>query len=192
VTEQLRDIGGRLAALREIEGIGREELAKKCDVPPEQIEEFERGERDFSFSFLYNAAQVLGVDVIDIMSGESPRLSACCVTRAGEGYSIDRRETYSYKHLAFTFKNKLAEPFMVTVEPREDAGAPEQHSHSGQEFNLMVEGRMRLYMGGLSYDLDPGDSVFFDASNAHAMRALDGKPAVFCAVVMHSEKQKGD
>jgi transcriptional regulator with XRE-family HTH domain len=200
VTSQLRDIGGRLSALREIEGVSREELALICDISPKQLDEYERGERDFSFSFLYNAANALGVDVIDLMSGESPRLSGCCLTRAGQGYAINRRSAYSYKHLAFTFKKKLAEPFIVTVDPAASDGAneggedtpPEQHAHAGQEFNLLLEGRMRFYMGELTYDLDPGDSIYFDASNPHAMRALDGKPAVFCAVVLQSDKQKGD
>ena len=87
---------------------------------------------------------------------------------------------------------------MVVVEPSPvpaaaDIGSgdsppkPEQHAHTGQEFNLLVEGRMRFYMGELSYDLEPGDSIYFDASNPHAMRALDGKPAKFLAVVL----QKG-
>jgi quercetin dioxygenase-like cupin family protein len=76
---------------------------------------------------------------------------------------------------------------MVTVEPRDDVTAPELHAHSGQEFNLLVEGRMRFYMGELSYELNPGDSLYFDSSIDHAMRALDGKPARFLAVVM----QKG-
>jgi len=189
MTDQLREIGGRLAALREIEDISKEALASQCGLTAAQLEEYERGERDFSFSFLYNAAQVLGVDVVDLMSGESPRLSGCCLTRAGQGYAIDRRAAYSYKHLAFTFKNKLAEPFMVTVEPKDDLSGPEQHAHTGQEFNLLVEGHIRFYMGELTYDLHPGDSVYFDASNAHAMRALDGKPARFLALVM---QKKGD
>ena len=187
MTDQLREIGGRLAALRDIEGISKEALASKCDITAEQLGAYERGERDFSFSFLYNAAHVLGVDVVDLMSGDSPKLSGCCLTRAGEGYAIDRREVYLYKHLAVTFRNKLAEPFMVTVEPRDDLDTPEQHAHDGQEFNLLVEGRMRFYMGELTYDLNPGDSVYFDSSKNHAMRALDGKPARFLAVVM----QKG-
>jgi transcriptional regulator with XRE-family HTH domain len=188
MTEQLREIGGRLAALRDIQGIDAEVLASKCEITIEELAAYERGERDFSFSFLYNAARILGVDVIDLMSGDSPKLSGCCLTRAGQGYAIDRRAAYSYKHLAVTFRNKLAEPFMVTVEPKNSSAVPEQHSHSGQEFNLMEEGRMRFYMGELSYDLNPGDSVYFDSSNAHAMQALDGKPARFLAVVMQSNK----
>ena len=190
MTEQLREIGSRLAALRDIVEIDKEIFAAQCGVTSEQLEEYERGERDFSFSFLYNAARILGVDVVDLMSGDSPKLSACCLTRAGEGYAITRRAAYSYRHLAFTFKDKLAEPFMVTVEPRVDTDRPELHAHDGHEFNLMVEGRMRFFIGELIYDLDPGDSVYFDSSRKHAMRALDEKPARFLAVVMQ-EPGKG-
>ena len=184
MTEQLREIGSRLAALRGIEGISRETFASKCEITVEQLAEYERGGRDFSFSFLYNAAHILGVDVVTLMSGDSPKLSDCCVTRAGQGYSIDRNAAYSYKHLAFNFQDKLAEPFMVTVEPNDDTAAPEQHSHAGQEFNLMIEGRMRFYIGKLTYDLEPGDSVYFNASNPHSVQALDAKPTRFFAIVM--------
>ena len=188
MTQQLKEIGQRLAALRDIEDITREDFAARCNVTAAQLDEYERGERDFSFSFLYNAARALGVDVVDLMSGDSPKLSACCVTRGGEGYAIDRRAAYSYHHLAFTFRDKLAEPFMVTVEPKDDTSPPELHAHEGQEFNLMVEGRMKFFIGDLTYELNTGDSVYFDASRAHAMRALDGKPARFLALVM----QKGE
>ena len=188
MTDQLREIGSRLAALREIEGISPDTLAQKCEITPEELGAYERGERDFSFSFLYNAAHCLGVDVVELMSGDSPKLTSCCLTRAGEGYAIDRRAAYSYKHLAFTFRKKLGEPFMVTVEPKNDNAAPVQHSHAGQEFNLMIEGSMRFFMEELSYDLNPGDSIYFDASKPHAMKALDGKSARFLALVM----QKGD
>jgi len=187
MTDQLREIGGRLAALRDINGISGETLALKCGISTEQLGAYERGEIDFSFSFLYNAAHILGVDVVDLMSGDSPKLSGCCMTRSGQGYAIDRRAAYNYRHLAFTFRNKLAEPFMVTVEPKDDIVAPEQHAHEGQEFNLMLEGRMRFFLGSISYDLNPGDSVYFDSALEHAMRALDSKPARFLAVVM----QKG-
>jgi transcriptional regulator with XRE-family HTH domain len=188
MTDQLREIGRRLAELMDIQGVSREELASKCGVSVEQIEAYERGESDFSFSFLHKAANVLGVDVVDLISGDSPKLSGCCLTRAGEGYAIERRSVYNYKHLAFTFRKKLAEPFMVTTEPRDDNNAPDPHSHVGQEFNFMLEGRMRLFIENISYDLEPGDSVFFDSSQAHDMRALDGKPARFLALVMSGGK----
>jgi mannose-6-phosphate isomerase-like protein (cupin superfamily) len=48
----------------------------------------------------------------------------------------------------------------------------------------MVSGSMRFYIGDISYDLEEGDSVYFDSGVPHAMRALNGKPAQFIAVVI--------
>ena len=186
MTEQLQDIGRRLAALRQIEGYGAEAFAKKIGVSTEDLAAYEAGQRDFSFSFLYQAAGLLGVDVMDILSGDSPKLSSCCLVRAGQGFSIDRRKNYVYKHLAYTFKGKLAEPFMVTVEPRADE-TPVPHAHAGQEFDYMVSGRMRFILGEISYDLNEGDSVYYNAGLPHAMQALDDQPATFLAVVMKGE-----
>ena len=182
MTEQLQDIGRRLAALRGIAELESQAFCEKTGVTAQELDAYEKGEKDFSFSFLYNAARVLGVDVIDLMSGDSPRLSDWCLVRNGGGYAIDRRSAYKYSHLAFTFRNKKAEPFLVTVEPRSEA--PVLHSHDGQEFNWMVLGRMRFFISDMSYILEPGDSVYFKSSIPHAMQALDGSPAQFLAVVV--------
>ena len=192
MNEQLIDIGRRLSALRLIQGFDAGDFARRMGISGEELAAYEKGESDFSFSFLYNAAGALGVDVMDLMSGDSPRLSACSMVRAGGGYAINRRETYSYKHLAFTFRNKSAEPFMVTVEPKADDTPPKQHTHDGQELNYMVSGRMRFYLGDVYYDLEPGDSVYFDSGIPHAMSVLDGAPATFLAVVIGNNKGGND
>jgi transcriptional regulator with XRE-family HTH domain len=183
LTQQLIDIGVRLSALREIMDKTPEEMAAATGVARDDYAAYERGEKDFSFSFLYNAANALGVDVLDIMSGESPKLSECCIVRGGDGYDVARREAYDYKHLAFTFRNKLAEPFMVSVEPDYDSGKPHFASHAGQEFNYMVSGSMNFYIGDMVYRLNPGDSVYFNSALPHGMKAQDGKTAKFLAVV---------
>ncbi|MCL2144970.1 MAG: XRE family transcriptional regulator [Endomicrobia bacterium] len=182
MTEQLREIGQRLSALRGIADMAPEEFCEKTGVTVQDLAAYEKGELDFSFSFLYNAARILGVDVIDLMSGDSPHLSDWSIVRKGEGYSIDRRKAYKYNHLAFTFRNKKAEPFMVTVEPKEEK--PALHSHDGQEFNWLVSGRMKFYISDKEYVLEPGDSVYFNASIPHAMQALDNTPVQFLAVVI--------
>lgn len=182
MTEQLRDIGRRLYDLRSITEIGEADFCDKTGVTTEDLRAYEQGERDFSFSFLYNAAHVLGVDVMDLMSGDSPRLSSCSLVRNGQGYRVDRRAAYQYAHLAFTFRNKQAEPFLVTVEPKEET--PVLHEHEGQEFNYLLSGKMRFFIDSLTYDLEPGDSLYFNANLPHAMQAVGGEPARFLAVVM--------
>ena len=185
MTEQIKEIGRRLAELRSIMELSEEAFCERAGVTKEELCAYENGERDFSFSFLYNAARILGVDVMDLISGDSPRLSSWCLVRKGEGFSVDRRAAYKYSHLAFTFRNKKAEPFLVTVEPK--AEKPALHAHDGQEFNWMVSGRMQFFIADAVYELNPGDSVYFNSEIPHAMRALDDAPAQFLAVVMRQE-----
>ncbi len=182
MTEQIKEIGLRLATLRDVCDMTPAQMAERLDVPTEKYIAYENGELDFSFSFLYNCAEILGVDVLDLMSGESPRLSVCSMVKKGHGFAVTRNKAYDYKHLAFTFKNKKAEPFLVTVEHSDKL--PPLNSHEGQEFNYILEGKMLLQIGEITYELEEGDSVYFDSSVPHAEKALGDGPARFLAVVM--------
>ena len=186
MTDQLRQIGERIAALREIEEIDVKTMAARLEMSEEDYILYEEGKKDFSVSFLNNVAVILGVDMVDIMVGDSPKLSIACVVRKGEGFEIDRRAAYNYKHLAFTFRKKIAEPFYVTVEPN-DIEKPTQHAHEGQEFDYVLEGSMTFFIGDIVYELNEGDSVYFNSDLPHAMKATNGKPCKFLAIVM-----KGD
>ncbi len=182
MNEQIKDIGMRLRSLREDMEISPEEMAQKLDVDSVTYKAYESGEMDFSFSFIYKAADILGVDVLDLISGNAPTLSMCCMVKKGKGYSVMREEEYDYKHLAYTFRNKKAEPFLVTITP--DEKTPVMHEHEGQEFNYLISGKMMFYIGDISYELSKGDSVYFDSSVPHAEVAIGDKDAQFIAVVI--------
>ena len=64
---QIKDIGMRLASLRDDFEISIEEMAQKLGEDVETYKKYENGEMDFSFSFIYNAAEILGVDVLDLI-----------------------------------------------------------------------------------------------------------------------------
>lgn len=182
MNEQIKDIGLRLRCLREDMEITAEDMAAKLEVDLDSYLAYENGEMDFSFSLIYNAADILGVDVLDLISGSAPTLSMCCMVKKGKGYSVKRDEEYDYKHLAYTFRNKKAEPFLVTITP--DGKPPVMHGHEGQEFNYVISGKMMLYIGDISYELSKGDSIYFDSSVPHAEVALGDKEAQFIAVVI--------
>ena len=54
----------------------------------------------------------------------------------------------------------------------------------GEEFNLVIEGRLLLNINGKKLIPNPGDSLYFNSSLPHGMKALDGKTVRFLAVVM--------
>jgi quercetin dioxygenase-like cupin family protein len=107
----------------------------------------------------------------------------CALVRKGEGYVIERRDAYEYKHLAFTFNNKKAEPFLVSVEPQEsEVVLP--HSHDGQGFNYVISGSLEFSIDGMTYTLNEGDSVYFDSNIIHSIRAIGNETSSFIAVVV--------
>ncbi|MCL1831018.1 MAG: XRE family transcriptional regulator [Oscillospiraceae bacterium] len=183
MTEQLVEIGGRLKGLRSLMDITLEQMAKDMNIDKDEYLAYEQGQRDFSFSFLFNVANRLGVDILDIISGDTPKLMTCALVRKGEGYVIERRDAYEYKHLAFTFNNKKAEPFLVSVEPQEsEVVLP--HSHDGQEFNYVISGSLEFSIDGMTYTLNEGDSVYFDSNIIHSIRAIGNETSSFIAVVV--------
>ena len=60
MTDQLKEIGMRLSSLREINQLSIEEMAEKLDIDVKKYLNYEKGKEDFSFSFLSNAAGLLG------------------------------------------------------------------------------------------------------------------------------------
>ena len=180
--DQIREISERLKDLREICDLTVEEMAQKMEMSVEDYASHESGDADFPISFLCKAAEILGIDMVDLMSGDSPKLSSCTVVRKGKGFAVKRNAAYDYKHLAYTFRNKKAEPFLVTVEPNDKT--PVLNSHEGQEFDYVISGKMVFYIGDVSYELSKGDSVYFDSLTPHAEKAIGDKPAQFIAVVI--------
>lgn len=181
--DSIQTIAVRITDLREIAGKTKEEVAGASGIDLDIYEEYEAGKRDFSFSHLFNIANTLGVDISDLLTGDSPKLRGYIVTRSGKGLAFDRRKAYHYQHLAYNFKDKKAEPFIVVVEYDGQMEGKTAHSHEGQEFDYVLEGHMKIVLGGNDVYLGPGDSVFYDSSLPHAMYAVE-RDARFIAVVV--------
>lgn len=183
MSEQIQVIALRIRDLRDIAGLSAEEVSKRSGVPLAEYLAYESGERDFSFSHLFNIAGTLGVDISDLLTGESPKLSGYILTRAGKGLAFERRKAYHYQHLAYNFRDKKAEPFLVTVEDDGKQSGKVAHSHEGQEFDYVLDGHMKIVLEHNEVFLGPGDSLYYDSSLAHAMYAIDGD-CRFIAVVI--------
>lgn len=183
MSDQIQMVAMRIRDLREITGMTAEEASQKSGVPLEDYRAYESGEKDFSFSHLFNIAETLGVDISDLLTGESPKLMGYIITRSGEGFAFERRKAYKYEHLAYNFRDKKAEPFIVTVSYDGRLSGKEAHAHDGQEFDYVLDGEMKIELGGNEVFLKSGDSIFYDSSIPHAMYA-EKRDTRFIAVVI--------
>lgn len=182
--EQIKQIAERLRGLREVLELTADDIARDCDISAEEYRLAETGDFDISVSMLQKIARTYNIALDALMFGEEPKMSSYFVTRAGKGTSIERTKAYKYQSLAAGFINRAADPFIVTVEPKGDEVPIHYNSHNGQEFNLVIEGRMLISIEGKELTLNPGDSIYFNSKLPHGMKALDGKTVRFLAVIM--------
>lgn len=184
--EKLKQIASRIRELRDILQIAPQEMAKTLGIELGEYERFESGTVDIPVGILYQIAQRCDVELSSLLTGEEPRLHAYCLTRAGKGVSVNRRHAYGYQALAANFRDKQAEPFLVTVEPHAHAadGHSALNSHPGQEFDYVLEGTLQITLGTHELVLEAGDSLFFDSGVPHGMKALNNQNAKFLALIL--------
>jgi transcriptional regulator with XRE-family HTH domain len=178
------EIANRIRELRESAGVGPAEAAAGLGLGLAEYADYESGILDVPISVLYGIAGKFGVDMTDLMTGQSPNLQRYSVVRDGKGPEIERFPGYRFQSLAFDFQSRLFEPLLVTLDPAKN------HSiglvkHGGQEFNYVLSGRVRVVLGGKAVDLGTGDSIYFDPTIPHGQLALDEAPASFLTVIMH-------
>ncbi len=186
---QLSEVAQRIKELREIIGFSVKEMTEKTDVNEQTYLSYESGKVDIPFSFIHKCALAFGVDMTDLLEGSSAKLSTYTVTRKGKGQETAKEDGIDIANLAPKFKDKLAEPYYVTYEYSQSQQNKPIHltTHSGQEFDLVLSGKLKVQVGDHVEVLEEGDSIYYNSSTPHGMIAVDGKSCTFVAVVMSGD-----
>ena len=190
--QQLMEIASRIKELREIMGWSVAVMAEKTEVSEEQYIIFESAQADIPFSFIHKCALTFDVELTELLEGHSARLSGYTVTRKGKGQKTAKEDGIDIANLAPKFKDKLAEPYWVKYEySASQQNKPIQlTTHSGQEFDLVLSGALKVQIGEHTEVLHEGDSIYYNSSTPHGMIAVEGEDCVFCAVVLPGEDTK--
>ncbi|MDR2494886.1 MAG: XRE family transcriptional regulator [Spirochaetaceae bacterium] len=184
MTQEVKDIIQRVKALREIEEVSAEDLARELGFDCADYRSWENGDADFPVGALVEIAARFRVDLTELVSGQTPKLRTFCLTRAGAAPEVSRRPMYSYWNLAYNFHRKKAEPFLVEASADTESKPLRLNTHPGQEFDYVLEGRLLISVGGHDLELGPGDAVYYDSQEPHGMKALGGARARFLAFVL--------
>jgi len=184
MNETIKQIANRLKGLREAADTTIETLANFCEISAEKYKAYETGNLDIPISILFKVARYFNIDMTVLLSGEEPHMHSYCFVRKNEGIRIERSKLYNYKSLAYNFIHRKVEPMLVEVEPKDENDSIVVNNHSGQEFNYVLEGRMKIHLGNKTFELSEGDAIYFDSSLPHGMIALDNKKCKFLAVII--------
>jgi mannose-6-phosphate isomerase-like protein (cupin superfamily) len=181
--EDVKEIAARVQVLREIAEIPADTFAKEMGFDPAEYSAWESAEKDFPVGVLVEIATRFKVDLSELISGAASKLKTYCVTRLGQAPEVTRRPMYRYWNLAYKFHRKKAEPFIVEASADTENKPISLNTHTGQEFNYVLEGRLLISINGHDIELNPGDCIYYDSSEPHGMKALGGKAARFLAIV---------
>ncbi len=182
----IEQVAQRIKFTREILELSYEEMAEVTGVSVDEYIACENGKSDFSFTFLFKCAEKFGIDLAELLTGEVPKLSFYSIVRKGKGLSVKRRNGLEYSHLAYLFKHKIAEPFLVTAKysTAEQDAEIALSTHEGQEMDYILKGQMKVRFESHTEILKEGDCVYYDSSHGHGMIATGGEDCTFLAIVM--------
>lgn len=190
---RLMDIAARIKEMREIMGWSAKEMAEKTEVSEAEYITYESAEADLPFTFIHKCALAFDIDLTDLLEGNNAaRLSSYTVTRKGMGQKTAKEQGIDISNLAPKFRGKIAEPYWVKYEYSAAQQNQPIHltTHSGQEFDHIISGSLKVQVGSHIEVLREGDSIYYNSSTPHGMIAVDGTDCTFLAVVLPGEEVK--
>ncbi len=193
-TEQavkLLEVAGRIREMREIVGLTEQEMAQKTEVTVDEYRQYETGKQDFPFTFIHKCALAFGLGITDLLEGQSAHLQSYTVTRKGHGQQTAQEDGIEIRNLAPLFQKKIAEPYWVRYEYDESLQTKPIHlaKHAGQEFDMVMSGRLKVQIGENIEYLSEGDCIYYNSATPHGMIAVDGQDCLFVAVVLPGEDE---
>jgi transcriptional regulator with XRE-family HTH domain len=164
------NVGHRLRELRGIRGLSIRVLAEQSGLNVNTLSLIENQRTSPSVSTLQQLAQTLQVPI-----------SAFFETNHGDKLVVHQKAgtrpraaiTHgSIEDLGAGMTRFGAEPFIVTLAPNADSGKT-PIVHTGREFIYCLEGHIAYTVDTKTYNLEPGDSLLFEAYLPHRWKNLD-------------------
>jgi XRE family transcriptional regulator, regulator of sulfur utilization len=177
------NFGARVRQLREGSDLSLRHLAERSGVSAPMLSQVERGETSPTLSVAERIAGGLELSLSQLLRlDESDGVS---VVRAAERRRGGGRR-HRYEVLTPPLPGLRAEVSLHMLAPGASTGEPDDppmHEPGSRETAVLVEGRLRFLCGGITHELEEGDSVTFDADLPHHFENPGDRDARFYAVV---------
>lgn len=184
----MHDLPYRLRAFRRQNELSLEALSEKTGLTKSYLSKVERGLSEPSISTVLKLAKAYEVGIAQLLGrSEDGYDESITVVKKAERDPLNhmdakiRAEAIVGKRLV-----KKMNPFMI-YPPLDDKDRPFTEPHSGEEFMFVVEGRIHLLIGAKRFELEKGDSVYFDAEFPHRVSSLGNEIAQVLVVTSYRD-----
>ena len=183
-TGELHEVGTRIKTLREEKGISIEDLASLTGFDKERLENIEKGIVKPQLGTVMKLSRALDSALGRLVSGVGDKLYS--ITRKEDRKRVSRSTSskgetnlYAYMSLAPEVKGRHMEALIVQLE---ENPAKEVSVHNGEEFIFVLEGGVQLQIGEETFELNPGDSVYYLSTTPHLIMAKQGKATILAVL----------
>ncbi len=182
-----KKVGGRIRVYREQKKLSLDEFSQRTGIPVDFLAAVESGTVQAPLGPLVKIARVLGqrlgTFLDDQVTGDP------LIVRAGERMKQlqshcqgAEKPAYDYYSLGQGKSDRHMEPFFIEIDPSSEKNT-DLASHEGEEFIVVVSGRLRVVYGKEDKVLEPGDSVYFNSVVPHLVCTSGGQKAEIFAVI---------
>lgn len=180
-------IGERLAELRKEHRYSIRKLAQRAGVSASLISDVERGKVEPSISTLKRLSDALGTTLTYFFT--EPATENGRVVRAGERVVLKKADAKGELRSAIQtsgIRFELASPEQAegieAIIGRYEIGASlgeEPVTHEGEEWGMVLKGRLKVWVGDEIHFLDPGDAIWFPSTTPHRMENVADEPTEY-------------
>ncbi|MCX7948537.1 MAG: XRE family transcriptional regulator [Treponemataceae bacterium] len=177
--------GKRIRKIRETNAISREDLAERSHIPVELLKKIEEEDYLPDLAPLVKIARALGVRLGTLLDDYEELGPVVCKKGSSEEvFRFTARNAQSPEGLVFNAlaahkAGRAMEPFLVEV--RKDAN-PALSSHEGEEFLYVLEGAIKVEYGTTAYNLEQGDSIYYESIVPHRVIAQGGTARILAVL----------
>jgi transcriptional regulator with XRE-family HTH domain len=173
VDDDFRHLGQRLQVLRRGQGLTLELLAADSGLSAGYLSQIENGQAVPSLTALQVIAASLGVEVATFFPEDGNATTR--VVRAADRHAF-RLEAESGEEYAVLAQQVKDSAFTVIhARYRPSAGAL-PFRHLGEEFALVLTGRLRLNIGDEKRELGPGEWAHYSSQHGHSAEVVSDEP----------------
>ncbi|MEW5869760.1 MAG: XRE family transcriptional regulator [Chloroflexota bacterium] len=180
------NVGQRLRSLREQQGLSLRALSERSGLSVTAISQIEHGENSPTVASLHRLSNALHISITDLFQEEA-RQTTIFVKRELGLHS--QNNGVWMESLGIGLFNQQLEPFRMVIQPNVDS-TPDPISHPGEEFVHCLEGEIQYTTGARTFTLEKGDSLLFDATQAHAYHNQTDQQAVLLIVFLSSQDRQ--
>ena len=183
-------LGARMRIYREKREISRAQLAEDTGLTEAFLESLEEDDVYPSIGPLQKVARALGVRLGTFMDDKITQDPI--ISRVGERTTDlsmhkarNSRAELVYHSLGKGKSDRNMEPFYIEIMPDEKDAEHKLSSHQGEEFILVMKGRLLVIYGREEHVLEVGDTVYYNSVVPHHVGAYGDEPAEIVAVIYY-------